>query len=656
MRFVSGLAILMAGIVMLSGGGVAAAHQTAELEKMVVTGTRTKHTLEDVPVETQVITRQDIERSPARNIADILKTVPGINTSMLDDVLGTDNLRATMRGLQFNEGYGLVLIDGQRAHGEMGAHGDYGISLNQIPLSMVERIEIVKGAASALYGADALAGVINIITRKAPKEFTAHVSGGGSQYEMTKRNGQSANSPFRDIYRASAGVGGPALANSGYYLNYSYDQDEGVAVDPAKTFRHSLQGRWNTAIIENLNLDLGANYSQARREMNNAPAKYDREYDSYRFSGALTYQLGDNREHEFVLSGYTYWQDFVHGYGGDSQTHRDGRVGYDQAELVYHWYTDTNILTIGASTQIQGLDYFADTYSKGKVTSKVNVDKNIVTNSVFIQNEFFFLDNKLSLVPGVRLEDHSEFGFEANPKFSAMFKATESTTLRGSVGRAFKSPTIRQLYYDGLMRHGSYYIQSNSDLEPETAISYSLNIEQNLFGDMVTFNIGYFNNQIKDMVVRGTTGEFAPDGLPIESYFNVDKASVHGVELSARLMLNESFSLNAGYNYTDSENKDTGKDLPYVPGYSLSLAPTYVYQPWNVGASVIMTHMGKQYRNAANTQTVNEHNIVDAKIWKSFEYGRVSLDAKNIGHSDCGDGEYAYRMGRSIGLNFEFEF
>jgi outer membrane receptor for ferrienterochelin and colicins len=72
MRFVSGLAILMAGIVVLSGGGVAAAHQTAELEKMVVTGTRTKHTLEDVPVETQVITRQDIERSPARNIADIL--------------------------------------------------------------------------------------------------------------------------------------------------------------------------------------------------------------------------------------------------------------------------------------------------------------------------------------------------------------------------------------------------------------------------------------------------------------------------------------------------------------------------------------------------------------------------------------------------------
>ena len=91
-----------------------APRRTTEVEDYVVTGTRTRHTLQDVPVETQVITREDIERMPSQNVLDALKTVPGINVSTLDDVMGSDNLRSTMRGLQFNEGYGSGLICSRR--------------------------------------------------------------------------------------------------------------------------------------------------------------------------------------------------------------------------------------------------------------------------------------------------------------------------------------------------------------------------------------------------------------------------------------------------------------------------------------------------------------------------------------------------------------
>ena len=138
---------LCVGAVLISGQ-VGAEAPASRMDEIVVTGTKTKHTLKDVPVETTVITREEIENLPARNITDVLKTVPGISTSLLDDAMGSDNLRSTFRGLQFNEGYALILIDGQRVHGGLGAHGDYGVSLTQIPVSMIERIEIVKGASS----------------------------------------------------------------------------------------------------------------------------------------------------------------------------------------------------------------------------------------------------------------------------------------------------------------------------------------------------------------------------------------------------------------------------------------------------------------------------------------------------------------------------
>ncbi|WP_031387186.1 TonB-dependent receptor plug domain-containing protein [Desulfonatronum thiodismutans] len=631
-----------------------APRQAAEVEEYVVTGTRTRHTLQDVPVETQVITREDIERMPSQNILDALKTVPGINVSTLDDVMGSDNIRSTMRGLQFNEGYGLILIDGQRVHGEMGAHGDYGISLNQIPLSMIERIEIVKGAASALYGSDALAGVINIITRKAPKETTVFGGAAYGRYEVTKRQDVSVNKSSRNYYRANAGFGGPALGNSGYFFQYSYEQDEGIAFDPATTNRHSLMGKWNTDITENLSINLGANYGRARRDLDNPVAEYDREYDSYRFSGGLNYTIGD---HEVVLNGSTYWQDFINGYPGFDHGYRDGKIGYDQAELVYHWYTDWNILTVGGATQRQHMDYFSRNYLRGEEQSTVTVDRNVTTNSLFVQDELMLFDRRLTLVPGARLEDHSTFGTEINPKFSAMYRVFDATTLRGSVGRAFKSPTIRQLYYDGLVRHGEYYMRSNPDLNPETAWTYSLNLEQGLMNDRLTFNLGFFYSDLKDMVVRQATGEIAPDGIPIESYFNVEKAQIQGGELSARLTLSDAFFLNAGFSYTDSENKDTGLDLPYVPKYTFSLAPTYVFQPWDVGASVILTQVGKQYRNMANTQELGAHATIDARIWKQFSrLAKVSADFKNITNSDRGEGDYAHRMGRSIGINLEIEF
>ena len=140
------------------------------LGHVVVTPTKTKRALADVPVETNLITKREIESSNAQTVSDLLKYTPGLCIGMNKDSDHAGNLhwRTTFRGLRLNEGYGLFLVNGQRVKG--GGMGEYGYGINQISPEMIERIEVVKGSGSVLYGSDAMAGVINVITRSIPEK------------------------------------------------------------------------------------------------------------------------------------------------------------------------------------------------------------------------------------------------------------------------------------------------------------------------------------------------------------------------------------------------------------------------------------------------------------------------------------------------------
>ena len=181
---------LVMSLILLSASPSFADNRVNWLDDIVVTGTRTRHTLQDTPVETILITREDIEKKNSQNILDILKDVPGIQTAYHDDIFGTYTWLAKMRGLDFDSGYALVLIDGQRAMGcgQSGGMGEYGVGLNQIPVEMIDHIEIVKGPGSALYGSDAMAGVINIITKKVPDKAMGSAGAVYGWYDVEKEN------------------------------------------------------------------------------------------------------------------------------------------------------------------------------------------------------------------------------------------------------------------------------------------------------------------------------------------------------------------------------------------------------------------------------------------------------------------------------------
>jgi len=638
--------VVLAASVAFAGDNEAENKGTTRLKDIVVTGTRTPHALKDVPVETVLINREDIERTNAQNAMDVLKNIPGIDSSVHDDVFGTYTWRAKLRGLNFNDGYGLILIDGQRAMGcgQSGGMGEYGSGLNQIPVDMIERIEVVKGPSSALYGSDAMAGVINIITKKTPKKATGSAGASYGWYKV-KEKGETKPSDdghSRNISKTYVSYGDKISDSFGYLLHYNYDSAEDIRDDPIKSYRHSFMGKLDAELNESIDLYL-------KSEVSDYEKADSREEESYRVSAGIDFRPTD--DHFFSLKGYTYTWDFTHGYPGYSYGYKYGDVGYDQAEIQYTWYSsDWNALTLGGEVQEQGINYVIEN-ADGSI---VNVKEDVDTSSLYVQDELTLFED-LTIVAGLRYDDHSTFGSEVNPKLSLMYKFSEDTTLRASAGKAFKSPTIRQLYYDTPYRHGNYYNQSNPNLKPEKAIGYSASIEQWLFDQSIMINLGYFRNDVEDMVVSEDTGTMY-DGLPLREYRNVEEAWTQGLELLCRTYLTEEFAASLSYTYTDSENKEIGKELTYTPKHVFSISPAYELEKYGLGTSATISYIGKQYTNSDNTAQIDEHTVVDAKIYKNLsDKAKLSFEADNIFDSDKGD-EGNFRTGRTFTVKLDVSF
>ncbi|WP_035235920.1 TonB-dependent receptor plug domain-containing protein [Desulfobacter vibrioformis] len=623
---------------------------TTKLDEIVVIGTRTPHAVKDSPVETVLITRKDIEQSNAQTVSDLVKTVPGFSVGGNDDIFGGSSSRARLRGLSFNDGYGLILIDGQRMHGssQSGAHGEYAVGLNQIPVSMIERIEIVKGPSSVLYGSDAMAGVINIITKKVPRKTMAgagvkygwyKVSQGKDYYTdaVTTPTDYGENRYTRTAY---AYTGSKINEDMGFLLHYSHEDSDGTSLSPYENDRDAVMGKLDVDFTDTANGWIKGELSNFTRETTSTT-----EEDSYRISAGFDFKLSQN--HQFMLKGYHYLDDF-------STSTRSGDIGFDQGELMYTWYAPANhVVTSGIEFQRQTIDYFMDNSSSG-TTTRTTVLEDVDTFSIFLQDEWTLFE-KLMLVPGIRYDNHSTFGDSFNPKLSAMYRFRESTTLRASVGKSFKSPTIRQLYYDVPYYHSPFWVSSNPDLEPEESIGYSLSIEQSLLDDKLIVGLAYFRNDVDNMVVTDRTGQ-TYEGADLYIYENIDKAMTQGIEVTAQYYLNDNCSVLFGYTYTDSEDESTGNDLTYTPDHSFSITPAYEYIPWGLGVSGIVEYNSDQYTDSDNTRVQKAHVVVDGKVFKRVgKVSKLTLEVDNIFDSDKGDDRYQ-RTGRTITLCLDMSF
>ncbi len=565
------------------------------MDTMVISATKTEHKLGDVPVATEIITQEDIQARGAKTLQDALRGLPGIKINKSCGSWG-DKGKIEIRGMDASQT--LILVDGQRA---VGGHAN-AVDLNQIPVGMIERIEIVKGPGSALYGSDAIAGVVNIITKLAPDKLQASASA-------------SLGSRQTRICGASSGI---KAGDFGVGVNYTHRQSDGIEKETDKYQEDMVQASVQYSFTPQAKLAIKPSYSknkmdyegrtQDRMGLNTLFDWSPDKYSKLNFRGGLL-----NYKH--------YTEDKSTDYIGDDH---DLEINYSRTLFEHH-------------TLIGGYAY----YNKKIDDPGKDYSAEQVLHSGLLQAEMDI--GPVVAVLGARVDDHDLWGTETNPKASLMYKVMEGLKLRASAGTAFRAPSLVKLYADG-WRMGPWIVRANPDLKPEKSIGYQAGAEYSLSNLLLT-KLTYFRNEIKDLISYQTEVEVIPRpfGPPIIRMYmdwdNVNEAMTQGMEFSVASQPLDALTLKLGYTYLQTEDKETGKELTYKPQHKLDFSAGYRIPFIDVLLVAEAEYVGERFEDADNVDKLDAYTLFNLALSRNIlDYVDVFVRADNLtGEKDIQD-------------------
>lgn len=549
------------------------------LQEVVVTGTGTQHLLKNAPVQTEVITHKMLQSYGGRSIEDIMSGL----TASFDFNEGDMGSQMQMNGL--GNSYILILVDGKRMHGDVGGENDLGL----IDPHNIERIEIVKGASSALYGSDAIAGVINIITKKHDSGLLAEdVTRVGSYGDVRQHNGVG----FR-VGKVSSYTNFQ-LQHSDGWRNTSVENVEYGDVPVYDTANKTVNRYNNWQLAERLtwipadNLEFYAEgdiYKKRIYRPSGHHPKYDVKsndlsYNNAALSGGGKWKLGktdfvsldvDYNRHAYYYN-YTAEKTLVDGYDqhgnftpyfpvfrGQRVLQSDQRRMMSALKGVFT-LPYGNRLSAGAEWRYDWLNA-PMRVEGGKVTDN--------TGAIYVQDEYNPFDF-LNITAGLRLTYNEQFGTRLTPKLSAMLAAGSRVRLRASWSQGFKTPTLKeQRYYYVRQMTNMIITLGNHDLKPQSSNYYSLGAEYTWQG--LSLSVTGYYNRLSDMIAavqiplsqapHDLVTEYLEMGLKAMQYKNMESAKTYGVDVSARYTLKD-FSVGLNYSYldTDAEVYDSSHD------------------------------------------------------------------------------------------------
>lgn len=550
--------------------------RTSRMEEVVITGTGTQHRLKDVPVQTEVITRRELEQYGGRSVEDILG---GLTASF---AFNEDDMGAQMQMNGLGNSYILILIDGKRLHGDNGGQNDLGL----IDPARIERIEIVKGAASALYGSDAIAGVINIITRKFDRDgiLLENTTRGGSHADLRQHN--------------SVGLAwGKFSSLTNFQLQHSDGWQNTATEDPRQTEfpiydsrNKTVNRHTNWQVAERIdftptsNLSFYAEGSIYRKRIYRPSGKYPavdvKTYDlQYRNASAavggkwvpsdkavITLDVDWNRHaYDYVFTaitlvdGYDPWGNFTHYYPyfpGQSNLQSDQRRTMGHLKGVFELPAQ-NRLSAGLEVRYDWLNAPMRVDHDGTVTDH--------TEALYVQDEYSPW-RILQLTGGLRLDRNQQFGIHLTPKLSAMLSPMDWLRLRAAWSQGFKTPTPKEQHYRYVREmNGTYLYLGNADLRPQTSNYASLGAEVNV-GNLSLSVTGYIN-KVKDMINLVTIPNYrAPEEYQAQyelhktrQYENLEDARTVGVDVNVRYAFRD-FAVGGSYSYLDTKAHEYDTD------------------------------------------------------------------------------------------------
>lgn len=608
--------LTVAVLVSMLPGGLAFAEEALPLytlDAVVVTATRTENDVKNVPASTQIITSSDIKKSGATNVRDAITDFA--NITMTKKVRGGGH-EIIVRGMSTDKS--LIMVNGHRVANEADGSGlGNANALDRINVDNIEKIEIVKGPSSALYGSEAMGGVINIITKgskeaevrtglvNSSEDFTNwwHLDSGeigkfsatlDMRFNKIRRDGDDT-----DFLTDSFGTAQTYNFNANYhfndhnYLNFYVDH-----------YTQNLKRDLYTHKRDNIKVNfpekmrpMGQASMTGEGSMEDALANYHYKQQTYGLSWngktarndwqIQTYLSKFDWESDIRYSGMQFkghvpaglspmtgrmWDSIFKGFMvGDSGEYKNDVNVNSNKIFVIEGRNSTKIndnhrITYGAEyikNTVKGTNFGDDnqfgvthigSVSKNGVTKEIS-EKEIDTYAAYLQDEINY--GKWFIVPAIRYDHHENFGSHTSPKLGLTYKANDTFRVKANYGKGFKAPTIQNLYCK-LVTHmgqaGIITVNPNANLRPETSNSWDVGVEKE-WGKIST-SLVYFDTKLENMI---TTEKIVDK---IYRCINVGNVRVKGIEHTLGYELNPMWKFKVNSTWLDAVNKDKNQPLP----------------------------------------------------------------------------------------------
>lgn len=557
--------------------GVAAAEEAdsqqaveqVQTRDVVVTASRTEQLVKEAPAAVEVITREDLDKMGAENLAQALQLAIGIDVSE-NGMVGNS---VAIRGAKSNQT--LIMVDGMRIRTENTDQTANNYELQRVNMADVERIEIVRGATSSLYGADAMGGVINIITKTPDKASTSVFA------DYTTKQADAG-------FRVATGQLGKWASSFSYKRSDVHHLDiNGSGTQYGTKDYFSVKTKYK--IDDKKSLSFFLDYMNEDLYLDSDFTSYDHDRTKFGFS----YDGKDKKGKYQLRVNYSI-------FNKDQNTRKNGILtGWD--ELKFRTLTldgqrsyqlnDEHLLTIGGEIRkekYEGTRIGAGGDNVHTVTregiSQDYSEKSTTYYAAYIQDEWQVEENWL-MIPSIRFDHNSAFGNKVTYKLGNTYKLSDNTRLKFNVGTAYRAPTEAELYMN--WKHTpvstpafnmNVYVTGNPNLKPETSYNFDFGLEAESKSGRSSGKLTYFHSKFDDLINSQSTTTRVP-GFPVtvnvvSQYVNVDSAEIQGAEAEFKQKLGKNFTLRSTYTYTDAKD-GYGARLEGRDRHKLSLQLNY---------------------------------------------------------------------------------